>query len=87
MGQQFGVQTFAAVATAIYTLIVSFVILKSIDAISGLRVDEDTETRGLDLGEHGEGIGMYRRRIASRPLGARSCTSDRVVLSKRHGTK
>ena len=54
MGKQFGIQAFAAVAAAVYTLIVSFIILKVIDKVSGLRVDEDTETDGLDLSEHGE---------------------------------
>ena len=54
MGKQFGVQTFAAVATAIYTMIASFILLKIIDAVIGLRVSEDVETGGLDLGEHGE---------------------------------
>ena len=54
MGKQFGIQAFAAVGAAIYTLIVSFIILKVIDKVSGLRVDEDTETDGLDLSEHGE---------------------------------
>ena len=54
MGKQFGIQAFAAVAAAVYTLIVSFIILKAIDLVSGLRVDEDTETDGLDVSEHGE---------------------------------
>ena len=54
MGKQFGIQAFAAVAAAVYTLIVSFIILKVIDKVSGLRVDEDTETDGLDVSEHGE---------------------------------
>ncbi len=54
MGKQFGIQAFAAVGAAIYTLIVSFIILKVIDLVSGLRVDEDTETDGLDVSEHGE---------------------------------
>ena len=54
MGKQLGIQAFAAVSTAVYTLVVSFVILKVIDLVSGLRVDEDTEADGLDLSEHGE---------------------------------
>ena len=54
MGKQFGIQAFAAVAAAVYTLIVSFIILKVIDLVSGLRVDEDTEADGLDVSEHGE---------------------------------
>ncbi|MCE2451164.1 MAG: ammonium transporter [Candidatus Latescibacteria bacterium] len=54
MGKQFGIQAFAAVGAAVYTLIVSFIILKVIDKVSGLRVDEETETDGLDVSEHGE---------------------------------
>ena len=54
MGKQLGIQAFGAVGAAVYTLIVSFVILKLIDLAIGLRVDEDTETNGLDLNEHGE---------------------------------
>ena len=54
MGKQFGIQAFAAVGAAVYTLIVSFIILKVIDKVSGLRVDEETETSGLDVNEHGE---------------------------------
>ncbi|MDE2736077.1 MAG: ammonium transporter [Gemmatimonadota bacterium] len=54
MGKQFGIQAFAGVGAAVYTFIVSFIILKVIDLVSGLRVDEETETSGLDVGEHGE---------------------------------
>ena len=54
IGKQFGVQAYAVVAVTIYTLIASLIILKIIDAICGLRVDEQAETGGLDLGEHGE---------------------------------
>ena len=54
MGKQFGIQAFAGIGAAIYTFIVSFIILKVIDLVSGLRVDEETETSGLDVGEHGE---------------------------------
>jgi Amt family ammonium transporter len=34
--------------------IVSFILLKIIDAVIGLRVDEEAESLGLDLAEHGE---------------------------------
>jgi Amt family ammonium transporter len=34
--------------------IISFVLLKIIDAVIGLRVDEEAESLGLDLAEHGE---------------------------------
>jgi Amt family ammonium transporter len=34
--------------------IMSFIILKVIDLVIGLRVDEETEIEGLDLALHGE---------------------------------
>ncbi len=54
MGAQFGTQALAAAVTAIYTAIVSFILLKIIDVVVGLRVSEEVEIGGLDLGEHGE---------------------------------
>jgi len=33
---------------------VTFVLLKVIDAMVGLRVSEENESEGLDLAEHGE---------------------------------
>lgn len=40
--------------TVIYTTIVTFVILKVLDLLIGLRVNEDAERQGLDLAEHDE---------------------------------
>ncbi len=40
--------------TIIYTAVVSFIILKVIDVLIGLRVDEDSETEGLDVSQHDE---------------------------------
>ena len=51
---QLKVQVLAVVATIIYTAIISYIILKVIDVISGLRVSDEVEVNGLDLGEHGE---------------------------------
>jgi len=34
--------------------VVSVVILKLTEAVVGLRVDEETESRGLDIAEHSE---------------------------------
>ena len=51
---QVGVQLAAASLTAVYTVIVSVIILLLVKAVVGLRVDAETEARGLDLGEHGE---------------------------------
>jgi Amt family ammonium transporter len=42
------------VATIVYDAVVSLVILKAIDWTIGLRVSEDVEREGLDLGLHGE---------------------------------
>ena len=50
----FAVQAYGAFATIIYSGIVTFIILKAIDAVVGLRADEESEVRGLDLAEHSE---------------------------------
>jgi len=50
----FAVQAYGAGATIIYSMIVTFIILKVIDAIVGLRVDVEAEVGGLDLAEHSE---------------------------------
>lgn len=54
MGRQFLVQAGGALGAMVYTLIVSFVLLKIVDATIGLRISDDAETRGLDLAEHEE---------------------------------
>jgi ammonium transporter, Amt family len=51
---QLGTQLFACLVAIVYTGAVSFGLLKAIDAWLGLRVDVDTETRGLDLSLHEE---------------------------------
>ena len=52
-GQVFA-QAVGVVATIVYTFIVSFVVLKILDATMGLRVAEDQEEEGLDLALHDE---------------------------------
>jgi len=52
--RQFGILLFAATLTAGYTLIVSYGLLKAIDAFVGLRVNEADEIGGLDLTLHDE---------------------------------
>ncbi len=47
-------QALDAGATIIYSVVVSFVILKAIDLIIGLRVEPDDEVQGLDLSQHSE---------------------------------
>ncbi|MEE8332767.1 MAG: ammonium transporter, partial [Alphaproteobacteria bacterium] len=43
-------------ATIIYCAVVSFILLKVIDMIIGLRVEEEVERDGLDIGLHGETV-------------------------------
>ncbi|HEV3022964.1 MAG TPA: ammonium transporter, partial [Pirellulales bacterium] len=47
-------QLVAVVVTWIFAAVVSFVLLKVLDATMGLRVDTEEELQGLDLNEHGE---------------------------------
>jgi Amt family ammonium transporter len=54
MGQQVWIQTKAVAITVAYVGVVSFILLKLIDLVMGLRVSEDQETEGLDLASHDE---------------------------------
>ena len=54
IGKQLATQGFAALFTAVYTLIVSLILLKLVDATLGLRVSESDEREGLDVASHGE---------------------------------
>ncbi|MCP4698006.1 MAG: ammonium transporter [Gammaproteobacteria bacterium] len=47
-------QSIGVAATAVYTGVVSFIILKGLDATMGLRVDEEQEVQGLDMSLHDE---------------------------------
>ncbi len=49
-------QIYGVLATALWCALVTFVLLKSIDVVVGLRVSKDQEREGLDLAEHGETI-------------------------------
>jgi Amt family ammonium transporter len=51
---QLAIQLAGVVATVVYAALVSFVLLKALDATMGLRVKEEAEEEGLDLSEHGE---------------------------------
>ncbi len=42
------------VATIVYTAVVSFILLKVIDVVIGLRVTKEVEVEGLDINLHGE---------------------------------
>jgi Amt family ammonium transporter len=51
---QFGVQLLSVAITIGWTVIASYVILRVISVVIGLRVDQQDEIEGLDLSQHGE---------------------------------
>ena len=54
MGGQFYVQLVGVLATVAFTAVVTFVILKVVGAMLGLRVSDEQEVEGLDIGLHEE---------------------------------
>jgi len=54
MGSQVWVQFVGVVTTFVYCGVLSWIILKLVDAVIGLRVNEDEETQGLDIVLHDE---------------------------------
>ncbi|MGB1111011.1 MAG: ammonium transporter [Gammaproteobacteria bacterium] len=55
MGGQFMVQAIGVIATLVYCAIATFIILKVVGMLtSGLRVDQEQETEGLDIVSHDE---------------------------------
>ena len=56
MLHQLWVQVEGVLATITYSAIMTFILLKIIDVVIGLRVESDDERMGLDLSQHGERI-------------------------------
>ncbi|MEB6589017.1 MULTISPECIES: ammonium transporter [Pseudomonas] len=54
IGMQVWVQAKGVIFTVVYTAIVTYVILKVLDVVMGLRVNEEEESVGLDLAQHNE---------------------------------
>ena len=54
IGGQLKVQAIGVAATFAYTGVMTFIILKLVDAMVGLRVDDEAENQGLDLVLHDE---------------------------------
>jgi Amt family ammonium transporter len=54
IGGQFAVQATGVISTLAYTGLVTFILLKLVGVLVGLRVDGDEETQGLDLVLHDE---------------------------------
>lgn len=51
---QLGIQALAVIVTIVYSFVVSLILFKVLDAIMGLRVEEEDEISGLDLATHQE---------------------------------
>jgi Amt family ammonium transporter len=51
---QVGIQALAVLVTLVFSFVVSFILLKILDATMGLRVSTEDEMAGLDISEHSE---------------------------------
>jgi Amt family ammonium transporter len=56
LAQQLWVQVEGVLATIVYSGIMTFILLKIVDVIIGLRVSEEEEREGLDVSQHGERV-------------------------------
>jgi Amt family ammonium transporter len=54
---QFIIQAIAVGATFVFTAVATYILLKVVDVIVGLRVTEEEEREGLDVALHGERLG------------------------------
>ena len=54
MGSQVGVQLTGILATIIWTVVITYLSLKLVDMMVGLRVSDEEETEGLDINQHDE---------------------------------
>jgi Amt family ammonium transporter len=51
---QLGIQAIGVVSTVVYTAVATWIIVKIVNALVGLRVDPEEELEGLDVRTHGE---------------------------------
>lgn len=54
IGSQVGAQLTGIIATILWTVFATYIILKLVDAITGLRISDEDETEGLDISQHDE---------------------------------
>ena len=54
ISSQLGVQFVGVISTIIYTAVTTFIILKIVEPITGLRVTDDEEQQGIDITSHEE---------------------------------
>jgi len=48
------IQAIGVVTTIFYSFVLTYILLKIVDATMGLRASEEEEVMGLDLSQHGE---------------------------------
>jgi Amt family ammonium transporter len=53
---QLGLQAYGIAVTVVYCAVATFILLKVVDVVIGLRVDKESERDGLDLNLHGETV-------------------------------
>jgi len=51
---QFGIQTLTVVSAVVFSFVGTYVILKLVDGLTGLRITPDEEATGLDISQHSE---------------------------------
>jgi Amt family ammonium transporter len=51
---QVAIQAVGVVATVVYSFVLTYILLRVVDATIGLRASEEEEMLGLDLSQHGE---------------------------------
>jgi len=62
--RQVGLQILGIVVSIAWSSVITFVILKAVDAAMGLRVDESAELIGLDIVQHGEKLGTASNNVS-----------------------
>jgi Amt family ammonium transporter len=51
---QFGIQLITVLATVVFSFVGTYIILKVVNAVVGLRVSSEHEEQGLDLSQHND---------------------------------
>jgi hypothetical protein len=75
---QIGVQSLAAVASALFGFVMTIVLIKVIDAVFGFCLDPRAEIEGLDRSEHGE-VGFDTHSVLEMALERRWTGQSKVI--------
>lgn len=73
---QLATQLIATGASWVFAAVMTFVILKALSMVMKLRVDEEAESAGLDLSEHGERGYAYQDLVAGFPISQATAVSE-----------